>query len=1386
MKKIKKIALSLLCAFSCIGIGLSVMLLPKNAAAETSNDVFIMDQGASIKISGKNEREYGIRFSASLGTSYEEGTEYFMMIIPEDWLVTYSLDENSDFYDELVVKNQLNVAVMETYPIKDMKTYGDDDYHIRGSLTNIKYGNLNRDFFGIAYAQKAGVREYATYIDGQNVRNIGYVASAAINDTKEFSLFTEAQKNYVTTSLNNAYKQSQGLDEADNATLDTENITLSSSNITLQSGEKNDSIVLNGMPDNYAPQIIWESADESKVHVDANGKLTARAAGDTTVKAKVLGKECSLSVSVTMDIPEYYLENDYLDNVIASIPEGKSFIFVTDPHWKSNMKNSPALLQYVKEKAGIDNIVLGGDILDQEFSSADAEYEMSNYMEIMKGLFGTDVLPVLGNHDLNVAGIRAGVNEDKYELYHLDYSKVYEIMFSQLEGVVIADNANKFPKYKNFEELDAYMKMHYYYDDTENGIRYINVVTGNTYSGILKNDFSASNGSELILQYQWFYESLMSVPNGYDVVVTGHAPILYSKDNNIEGDQVGKYSLQLCKMLSALKTKGKATITNDVNNSNLNKFLSYGNTEFDFADANDVGSVLVLGGDMHWDNACITGYVGDEYTTRHAYENELFTQGDILVVATHADQLADYSKLPYGEKFAPMTEGTITDQCFDIVTLGADGKTYFTRVGVGESRTFEYGANSNYEKRVVPVLNTEDSYEVGIAVELNATVSGVENYTFTYFVTDPNGDPVEMNGNVFTPLSMGDYKVVAVLNCANALGEVEGTITVGSTNKIVLSEYNEPKVGDLFVLPSASLFNSSDALLSEDYEVEIKRNGSTVAMQESVTLYAGNTEIIYTFVYNGVTYVKTIEFTFNERAEMSKEMLEDFNDPSSISNVPEITGYDAITYTNYSAEWLETYEGRTGVAKVSTSNAGANNELKVGVRFNKTKEQLQAMDFGYITVKVYVDAEGTFKVGTYKYQFASIEGKAWQEIRLTKDIIRSSSPKSWYYQNTGAGKDPYDKFCDYHYNKGYGSYLFYLQDGSNVDAAKQCNVYIDSVEIEEAEKIVMPDGVLENFDTPESATRFSVTSSTTAGGTVVGTQPTYVATHTAGGVTKNGVLIVDASKNNGNVYLWAKFTRTVEELKELGITAIKMTYATNGADILRWSTEGSPNLAQSTAWTTVTFDVAKLINPDRAIESFGVDQGNWLLRLATGAGTTMLYIDSIEYEAPEKIVMPEGVLENFDTAESATRFSVKNASGAVSTVNTVSWEESHTAGDVTKNGVLKVYFKDSEDTYLYTNFTRTIAELKALGITKISITYCLAGNYYHISWRGTNDTVKGTLNPSTTWVTGEISIADLETFARFGADKFEETMGSDGVGNGLIRLVASSYNTIYIDEITYS
>ena len=379
-------------------------------------------------------------------------------------------------------------------------------------------------------------------------------------------------------------------------------------------------------------------------------------------------------------IGEYWFENGYLDKKIASIPKGKSFIFLADPHRREgvgNLMRSSDIIGYIRAVSDIKKVIIGGDFLGRERFTHHAVFELEDNMRSFLDVVGEDLLVVMGNHDLNTANVPV----ELYKEHILPFREVERILMSHMDRVC-EDVSQKIAylglKGDEREELLSASRLHFHIDDNDQKIRYIMLDTGVPPIGnCVADNFGVSYYNELILQYDWLYDTLMSTPKDYDVVVSAHHFIYHEKND------VFPVVSELCKMLSAFRAKGKVVVNNlKSDNEQLTKYYAAGEHEYDFSACRASGKLAVLTADVHWD---VQRYLYFDENGRYVskpYEGEVLSDTGIVVNVTQSDAFG----CTYYERCYKMTADTNTEQCFDIVTICDDGNVRLTRIGAGVDR----------------------------------------------------------------------------------------------------------------------------------------------------------------------------------------------------------------------------------------------------------------------------------------------------------------------------------------------------------------------------------------------------------------------------------------------------------------------------------------------------------------------------------------------------------------------------------------------------------------------------------------------------------------------------------------------------------------------------
>ena len=203
------------------------------------------------------------------------------------------------------------------------------------------------------------------------------------------------------------------------------------------------------------------------------------------------------SVSALEDVvdtvPVFY--RDHLESKKASIlsnmmevgKDGETFIFITDIHWENNDQNSPLLTSYLLDHLNINNLICGGDIINEGEKS-----EMAEIMQECIASFQHEnvLMPcAYGNHDSNANGTQSS------EWFNVN--EQYALMQKQAERLV-----NYFTPTNNNN-----YNWNFYYDIANTKTRFIVIDTGN-------------NGS--FNKFSYLADCLNSTPEGYGIVLIAH------------------------------------------------------------------------------------------------------------------------------------------------------------------------------------------------------------------------------------------------------------------------------------------------------------------------------------------------------------------------------------------------------------------------------------------------------------------------------------------------------------------------------------------------------------------------------------------------------------------------------------------------------------------------------------------------------------------------------------------------------------------------------------------------------------------------------------------------------------------------------------------------
>ena len=210
----------------------------------------------------------------------------------------------------------------------------------------------------------------------------------------------------------------------------------------------------------------------------------------------ILEKVDDLSKSVddissgAVQVPDYY--KDHLSGAISRAKtnllnagvEGETFVFISDLHWESNAKNSPALIGAITNELPIENVIFGGDA----FNGGAYEDKVADMNDIRKQFekVSKRFLSIYGNHDSNWLDGGTGFSNREF----------YTLLQKQNDYLCNFDNPSN--------------NYCFYFDNPTTKTRMILLDTGMT------NPYHPDE------ELAWLQSTVSNAPSGYNILVFAH------------------------------------------------------------------------------------------------------------------------------------------------------------------------------------------------------------------------------------------------------------------------------------------------------------------------------------------------------------------------------------------------------------------------------------------------------------------------------------------------------------------------------------------------------------------------------------------------------------------------------------------------------------------------------------------------------------------------------------------------------------------------------------------------------------------------------------------------------------------------------------------------
>lgn len=373
-------------------------------------------------------------------------------------------------------------------------------------------------------------------------------------------------------------------------------------------------------------KLIVANEDDSQINADnVNSNVVTIFMVDKNIPQKPhsFRRNVSYEMSRLSSANYWYLKDDdgenenYIENRVEKINSyyGPSIIFITDTHWRTPSKanHSWDLTSIFASRAGCKNVFYGGDALTQYATSKEALYQLQNEMYPFITRLGTDFKYIFGNHDANLANVGSGAFTDDPTVYAIKYEDIYKSCASHLADEVFYEKSTTTDKEYLYRE-----KLHYYFDDAEEKIRYIVLDTGTQYDQLNQG----GNVVRLRYQYNWLCKVLDETPSGYIIMLFGHKFTSINNKNVTLTPQAKNVTV----ILNAYMNAGTFNIVDD------DVTCTY-----DFANGKRCTIVGMVSGDIHMDyigkingiNQIVTTCDAADHTTwGDAYDRTIGTKGE--------------------------------------------------------------------------------------------------------------------------------------------------------------------------------------------------------------------------------------------------------------------------------------------------------------------------------------------------------------------------------------------------------------------------------------------------------------------------------------------------------------------------------------------------------------------------------------------------------------------------------------------------------------------------------------------------------------------------------------------------------------------------------------
>ena len=285
-----------------------------------------------------------------------------------------------------------------------------------------------------------------------------------------------------------------------------------------------------------------------------------------------------------------------------------------------------------------------------------------------------------------------------------------------------------------------------------------------------------------------------------------------------------------------------------------------------------------------------------------------------------------------------------------------------------------------------PTADVQESYDLGEWVTVEPTVVTDEapnKYSIDVKITSPSGENVTLTNDKFRLVEAGNYTVELTYVSDKYSGYTKYVINAISTKDIAIGEYTgTATMGDIVTIPEASIEGGA-------VTVSISVEGQTLPMLSNNAFradVAGDYVVTYASEMDGLIYKKSIVIP------VARGMYK-ANEVNSFSSKAEMT--DNIALDGFTAEWLASYEGASGVVKLNSSSSWSY------FAFMQLQDMSKYNGYEYLVIRMFVPETTTvsdsFWLGESEgCSFGSTRGE-WVEYVFSGDTFRTIWNKEGFH-----------------------------------------------------------------------------------------------------------------------------------------------------------------------------------------------------------------------------------------------------------------------------------------------------------------------------------------------------------------------------------------------------